>query len=346
MNEHQKNQSHQSESSDPNIPKNASVRQTGTYQMLWDCEYCNTPKLLGVTHRFCPNCGAPQATEKRYFPKAGEEIAVEDHKYVGADRLCAACGTGNAAQAEYCQQCGSPLTEAARVKLVQDSTKPANKNPVSSNSRFKYWLIAGLLLLLVGGGIAIFWTKNVALTLTAYSWERAIEIEDYKARDDSAWCDAVPSAAYNVSRKSEIKSYQQVPDGESCTARRVDQGDGTFRTEDVCQPKYRSEPIYADKCYYSINRWQFSRAVTTEGVNHSPQWGSFQLKGNGSNCLGCEREGKRTGAYYLHLTDKKNEYRCDVAEKQWQSVELQSKWTMEIGAMLGEARCGTLKPLP
>ncbi|AUI69018.1 zinc ribbon domain-containing protein [Beggiatoa leptomitoformis] len=323
----------------------ATVYKTGTYQMFWDCEYCNTPKLLGITHRFCPNCGAPQATEKRYFPKKGEEIALENHDYVGADQLCPACETANAAKAEFCQQCGSPLTEAARAKLVQDENQA--KKPDSKKNNRLYWIIAGVLLLLIGGGVGIFWTKNVGLTLTAYSWERVIEIEDYRARNDNTWCDSVPTEAYSVSRKSEIRSYRDVPDGEACTARRVDQGDGTFRTEDVCKPKYKSEPIYADKCYYSIDRWQFSRSVTTQDRNHEPQWGAYQLKGNGGTCQGCEREGKRQAHYYLHLTDNgKKSYQCDVDEKQWQTVELKSQWKMSVGGILGEARCGTLQKLP
>ena len=27
------------------------------YEMLWDCGYCGHKKLLGLTHRFCANCG-------------------------------------------------------------------------------------------------------------------------------------------------------------------------------------------------------------------------------------------------------------------------------------------------
>jgi len=28
-----------------------------TYEMLWDCRYCGTKKLLGKTHRHCLECG-------------------------------------------------------------------------------------------------------------------------------------------------------------------------------------------------------------------------------------------------------------------------------------------------
>ena len=44
-----------------------------SYEMFWDCEYCGSSKLLGITHRHCPNCGAPQDPEKRYFPPDEEK---------------------------------------------------------------------------------------------------------------------------------------------------------------------------------------------------------------------------------------------------------------------------------
>ena len=49
-----------------------SEKQLGTYQMLWDCSYCDSKKLLGITHRHCPGCGAPQDPSKRYYPKDDE----------------------------------------------------------------------------------------------------------------------------------------------------------------------------------------------------------------------------------------------------------------------------------
>ena len=45
------------------------------YEMLWDCEYCDMPKLLGVSQRFCPNCGAAQNPDKRYFPEDEDKVA-------------------------------------------------------------------------------------------------------------------------------------------------------------------------------------------------------------------------------------------------------------------------------
>lgn len=101
------------------------VETTGVYEMLWDCEFCDTKKLLGVTHRFCPNCGAPQNAEKRYFPKPGEEIALENHVYHGVDWICPACGQANSASANFCGSCGSDKTGAKNASLREDPGKVA-----------------------------------------------------------------------------------------------------------------------------------------------------------------------------------------------------------------------------
>ena len=60
-----------------------------TYEMLWDCSACGTKGLLGVSHRRCPNCGAPQDPTTRYFPAPGSEVLAADHVYAGADWRCA-----------------------------------------------------------------------------------------------------------------------------------------------------------------------------------------------------------------------------------------------------------------
>ncbi|MDQ7024021.1 MAG: zinc ribbon domain-containing protein, partial [Anaerolineae bacterium] len=79
-----------------------------TYEMLWDCQFCGTKRNLGLTHRFCPNCGAPQNPDARYYPSDEDKIEVRDHEYVGVDVTCPACGELNSAAAEFCGQCGSP----------------------------------------------------------------------------------------------------------------------------------------------------------------------------------------------------------------------------------------------
>ncbi len=95
------------------MERTVSTTDRGTYQMLWDCPYCGSEKLLGLDHRHCPTCGAPQDPARRYFPSEADKIAVVDHRFSGADRVCPSCQTPNAATCEFCGNCGTPLSEAA-----------------------------------------------------------------------------------------------------------------------------------------------------------------------------------------------------------------------------------------
>ncbi|MEM9265390.1 MAG: hypothetical protein AAGA46_07690 [Cyanobacteria bacterium P01_F01_bin.13] len=72
------------------------------YQMLWDCQFCGTQKLLAKTHRACPRCKAPQDPAWRYFPSDADKVAVENYEFKGNDKICAACDSINEADAKFC----------------------------------------------------------------------------------------------------------------------------------------------------------------------------------------------------------------------------------------------------
>jgi hypothetical protein len=341
----------------PLVPgaQNSASLGGGVYEMLWDCPFCGTRKLLGKTHRFCPHCGAGQEADKRYFPAEEEKIAVKDHVYVGADLKCPACQTPNSGNAEFCIQCGAPLSEAARAKRQidqvrgpggwqsQEELRQAAQVKQAGSRRTAYIVLAVILLIIGALVTTIFWTQEVSLALSGHAWQREIQIEDFGPRTESAWCESVPGGAYGVSRKSEIRSYKQIPDGETCTTRRADQGDGTFREITDCQPKYRSEPVYGDKCYYQVDRWAYARSLTAEGRDKNPRWPELRLKRIGGACQGCEREGARIEHYTLSLRGEKGSYECEVDQALWQNAQAGSRWRMEVGVVDGGARCNTLE---
>ena len=90
-----------------------------TYEMMWDCEYCGQKKLLGLSQRFCPQCGAPQNAQKRYFPPEEEKVAVEDHQFVGADLSCPACKQPMSKSCNACTNCGSPIDAGKQVAMQE-----------------------------------------------------------------------------------------------------------------------------------------------------------------------------------------------------------------------------------
>lgn len=329
----------------PNEQNNNSGTEP-VYEMLWKCNFCGTDKLRAKTQRFCLNCGAPQEPKNRYFPSEEEWVAVQNDDYQGADKTCPACSTPNSAKSTFCSQCGSAMDGSKTVQLKEDT---ANKPPEPEETKKRpFWLTAIVFLLLFGITFFIvnhFWRETVVLELTKAEWKREVKIEQFKEVKDSSWCDALPREAYSVSKKSEVRDHKKIPDGETCRTDRVDRGDGTFVAKKVCEPKYREEPVYADKCYYTINRWQYNRSLVSSGTDKQPKDPEVVLSKTGTNCLGCEREGERIAKYIFTLKNPKaaEPILCEVKEQLWQQANPDSKWQMEMSVMTDSVHCDTLK---
>jgi hypothetical protein len=76
------------------------------YEMVWDCQCCGARKLLGLSHRHCPSCGAQQDPSSRYFPADHEKVAVQNHEFVGADTQCRYCGGASSKRAHIVGSAG------------------------------------------------------------------------------------------------------------------------------------------------------------------------------------------------------------------------------------------------
>lgn len=339
------------------------------FEMLWDCPACDTPKLLGLTHRHCPNCGAAQDPSRRYFPKDDEKVAVEGHPYQGVDRQCPACDSPNAARATFCVNCGSELDRAKAVgqraeqsaaagAFEADSAKaaaaealakklaaraPAPPPPARSGIGLWLALAAGAAAVLLCAGLATFflWKKDADFTLLAHTWSRQIAVEQLGPVTESAWRDAVPPDARDLSCAREQRSTTSVPDGEDCHDVRRDNGDGTFTQAEECTPRTREEPVYDDKCRYTVDRWTVLRTETASGtgVVPAPSWPAVQLGGP------TLREGTRSETYTLSLRDGEGtETTCEVPEARWASMADGSTWRGKIGVLSGAVDCTTLLP--
>jgi hypothetical protein len=347
----------------------------GTYQMLWDCRFCGTKKLLGVTHRHCPNCGAAQDPAWRYFPAEEDMVAVENHPYVGADKLCPACGQPNSAANTYCTECGADLAtgKVAETQGVRDiGTGRAEtdtrhdvvkerfdaemarvgagpKPPAFLGLRKREWLIIGLVVLvalcIVGAVYAITYRKSTTGTVEALTWQRTVDIESFQPRAGSGWQDQMPDDAYGRSCSQRQRGERQVPSGSHQECRDVDQGDGSFRRECRTVQEYRSEPVYDQWCTYTIDRWDYARSVKASGNAKlpPPQWPLFALS-TGSGSYGREREAGRHETYTVVIRDKDGKKRdCDFNNQgTWAQYEEGTPVALKL-RLGGSPDCDTLK---
>ena len=345
-----------------------NVRDLGTYEMLWDCKFCGAQGLPAHTHRFCPTCGSAQDPKTRRFPSDEEKRAVADHVDKGADLICAACGTTNSGDTKFCHQCGAALENAEKATRAQDEVRSANehfvageqrdiaaesmdrdlKQPQAASSGVPRGVVIGLIvaaIAVVGVIFLLTRTQPGTAVVTGHTWEREILIESLLPHEEGAWCDSMPSDAYSISSRSEQRETRRVQDGEICSVRRVDNGDGTFSEREECQPRYREEPVYDDRCYFTVDRWGYSRSVVSAGESlaAAPYWASAQIQL--ASGVGAEREAGRNQKYLLILRgDSDAVYECEVDFDFWQNANLESTWKLEVGVVSGQPRCDTLGP--
>ena len=351
------------------------------YEMLWDCKFCGQKKLLGLTHRFCAGCGAPQDPATRYFPPDSEKVAVHNHEFVGADVACPACKQPMSRAAKCCTHCGSPIDngvevarradvvvappgsasfgvpdgggadafaagrygpDAAATPMGMAATPPAKKGfPVL------FAVMGGLLLVaIVGVLVAVLWKREGVFEVASHAWERNIAIERFATFRKTAWCDERPAGARELSRHSEQRSTTQVRDGEVCQTRKKDNGNGTFKEVRECQPKFKSVPVMSDRCELEVTDWKTSRTLTEKGGSPKdpPHWPSVTLARPGA-CLGCEREGPHTEKYTVTFVDTKKQSAdasCDLPEARWATFAKGSKWKGKVRVLTGGVDCDAL----
>ncbi len=345
------------------------------YEMLWDCPRCDTKGLLGLSHRHCPNCGGAQDPTKRYFPPDDQKVAVEDHPFHGRDLACPACESPNARIASHCVNCGGPLEGAAAVVVVADAAVPAVLGLVSTPGasvaptipaptasaptasaasaaaparRRRWWpillgvvVVLGLATVVCAGviGFEFFGGKPATLATVGRTWERTVVVETYQTVRDSAWRGGVPAGARGLSCQREQRSTNKVADGQDCRTKRSDHGDGTYSETQECTTRYRSEPVYDEKCTYQVDRWQVVRTERTAGTSEAPTWPAPVVGGTG---IGATRAGTRNASYGVTLSNGTTQWPCTVSEAQWTAMTPGSLWVTTMGGLSGKPDCDAL----
>ncbi len=312
------------------------VESQGFFEMLWDCDHCDTKGLLAKSQRYCAECGAPQSAIKRYFPTPEQQKRVDGHVYEGSDRYCPACNTPMGAKAKACTQCGSPLDGSKLVERVGQAAAPAPK------PRRKIWpyVVIGLVLLVVAIWFFFLRTRDAELQVGAHRWERTIAIEQFSEVQESAWQNEAAKDATAMRCVKKQRSTKQVADGEECRIEKVDKGDGTFEQLKKCKPKYRSEPIQDDWCTYTVRRWKKVDQVAAKGDGMTPAWPSNAPPSDALPVLGARRAGARNERLVLDFGKDKS---CEVNEATWKKLADGQKVKIEVRARSGDLVCDTIQ---
>ena len=82
---------------------------------LWDCPYCGTKGIGGLT-KHCPSCGHPQDADTQFYLPSQKKYLDEEtaEKYgKGADWTCSYCGSLNRYYATECSNCGASREETS-----------------------------------------------------------------------------------------------------------------------------------------------------------------------------------------------------------------------------------------
>jgi len=242
----------------------------------WICGFCGNTSPAGSKN--CTGCGSQRSDgKKRHTDKKSDA----DNCGENPDS-----GTSDA----------SVKSDIAASKTLAKPEKPGK--PLSRNTKIGCGMFLLLLVLLM---IVDSFEKPGRIEIKQTFWERTIEREQYKSSRDSDWHDRVPANASVISRSSEIRRYNSIPDGyeeadEEYTVRvrtgereveeTIDLGNGRFeirtrtvpeyenetRTRRVRRQKYRKEPVYDEKVTYDVLDWELIDKVTASGSNNLPEW--------------------------------------------------------------------------
>jgi hypothetical protein len=313
----------------------ASEQTVGVYEMLWDCPFCGQKKNLGKTHRYCPNCGAPQDEDKRYFPTIEERVAVADHEFTGADRVCPTCGTPSSAKASNCGNCGAPLDGARAAPLVKEPVAPARP-------RSNRWL--WILLAIVAALAVIIWwrcrTIDVEMQVTSHRWATVVAVEEYREVEREAWQDQLPAQARGVRCRQAQRGTREIDAPPVCRRVQRDNGDGTFSEVEQCTPQTRSEPVYDQSCSFVVDDWVEAQPLTQQGAGLQPLFGA--VTSTVRSGYGARREGGRRATYTLELRAGQTTSTCDVDEAVWRKYGDGQRVTAKVRKASGALVCSSL----
>lgn len=310
------------------------------YQMLWDCGYCGTTKLLAKDQKVCPTCGGIQDPTKRYFPDMSEAQEVVGHVVKGVDRICGACDKVNPIEALNCTSCGASMKGAQEVaRKVHPHVKVAAASSKKSTPWFK------TMVATTGALILIYWlflgldnwlSKDRAFLMDSKSWQANVNIEVYGPHTRTYKC-ALPWSEETLFASYPLHTPVQVAQS--------DEGDGTFSVNDGGggydgggYDGGGDDGGGSQTCTETYHDWGFSHAVSRTGTTLPVLWPKVYLSSD-------EREGKRYVNWLMELSMVGTARRvsCQVDRLLWSGSKAGSAFIMPLGFFTKKTHCDELR---
>lgn len=309
----------------------------------WLCPFCDG--LNSDDNDVCYNCGASrEESTENYFTNKEKREAEEKRKQEKPENKEMYDDTYDEQPDEEISNQDLTSHETNSSSFFEEKVQKSKNNSKWSKLK-KPFLFSGLVLAILTvllGITALCIPKVQTVEVQSFSWERVLEIEEYRTVEESDW--SVPSGGRLIRQQQEIQSYRQVLDHYETKTRQVaeqvldhyetvvvghrDLGNGMFeeitqqqpvyrteyRTETYQEPVYRNEPVYATKYYYEIERWLHKSDERTSGNDKNPVWSDYKIKEN-------EREGSKTETYKVSVvTEKGEEKEFTMKFDEWNSL--------------------------
>ena len=295
----------------------------------WDCPVCGSKEIRGdVTN--CPSCGRARGDVQFYLKgyAEGDVVSTQDAGNLSAlseeesekisdnpDWYCSFCNSLNSDNKQVCGTCGASRADSEanyfdmlkKKKEREAAEIAAQPQPAAGKKpgRSRLFIILAVIVLAVVG--LVLWMngrKTGDWEVTGLSWERNVQIEEYRQVEESGW--SLPADAELVTQRQEVRSYRQQLTGYRTEERtrqvydhdevvgydQVDRGNGTIELVEKTRPVYRTEtytvevpeyvnvPVMDTQYYYKVWKWMPSRTATASGNDHDTAWPELNLAEN------------------------------------------------------------------
>ncbi len=328
---------------------------------VWDCKYCGSARIRGSAKQ-CPACGKPRGVDAKYYMAEINYVSDEEAARISRnpDWYCGYCDTLNSDEAKFCVSCGASREESEKnyfelqaEKERKEAERQKFKNPEPAPAKGGGGLRRLFPILAAVAAIFLFMSflpKSKNVSIVSKDWQTVTDVEVFKAVQENDW--SLPEGAYDVSQKTEIRSYNRVLDHYEKRERTYyekvldhydtevsyrDMGNGYFeeeehqvpvyvdveRTEIYDEPIYRQEPVYDTKYYYTIDKWVLDHEERLSGSGDEVRYYSERLSGN-------LRTGDTSAEYTVTLLEKDKEKTYPVAEDVWMSMKVGEEYTVKV----------------